>query len=207
MDSKKERSYRKNLKLKGLIYFGREELEIIVKNLSLTGMFVELATNTNNHDIKSIFNTLKLSTNLDLYIPEMRLAGEVEVIRVDVHKEKVLLALDYKNLSFDVDPFLYNRKAYRKNLPGPGWILLNGEHHQFNAVNVSVDGLMIRIDKIIDPEVGTTAVFEFKQLELNGEIKIIWIEHPADNETLIGLQYLNLENKSINGIPRFSKDT
>ena len=71
MGSKIERPYRKNLKLKGLIYFGGEEQEIIVKNLSLTGLLAELKRKTGNNDIKTIFNNLKHSTTLDIYLPDM----------------------------------------------------------------------------------------------------------------------------------------
>jgi hypothetical protein len=203
VDSKLERPYRKNLKLKGLIYFGGEEQEILVKNLSITGILVELSSKTSSTDIKTIFNNLKLSTTLDIYLPELRLVGEIEVIRVDMQKDTILLASEFKNVSFEVDPFHYHRKAYRKRLPAPGKILLNGKYHTFTTVNVSVDGLMIRLDKKIDLQEGAVTLMEFKQLDLYGEIKIVWVEHTGDNETIAGVKYVNLENTSIKGIPRF----
>lgn len=203
MESKIERPYRKNLKLKGLIYFGGEEQEIIVKNLSLTGLLAELKSQTGNNDIKTIFNNLKHSTTLDIYLPDMRLTGEVEVIRVDMQKDDILLALEFKYISFESDPLRYHRKSYRKRLPGSGQILLNDEYHPFNAVNVSVDGLMIRFDQKIEVTEGAVTIIEFSPLALNGEIKVVWVEYTPDNETIIGLQYLNRERTSIKGIPRF----
>lgn len=206
MNSKIERSYRKSLKLHGLIYFGGKEENIIVKNLSITGLLAELNNDADKHqDIKDIFNTLKLSTVLDVFLPEMNLTGEVEVIRVDMINDRILLALEFKNLSFESDNFLYSRKDYRKRMQGSGKILLNGQYHEFDTVNVSVVGLMIQLNKKIDIEEGTITVFNFDKLELSGEVKVIWIEHLADNVTLIGLQYLNMENTVIKGVPRFMK--
>lgn len=206
MDSYIERSYRKNLKLHGMIYFGGEEENIVVKNLSITGLLAELHSKSgNSHSINDIFNNLKSSTRLDLFLPELNLTGEAEVIRVDMMHDSILIALEFKNLSFESDNFLYSRREYRKRMQGSGRIMLNGQFHDFNTVNVSVVGLMIQLNQKIEVEEGSVTVFEFNQLQLDGEIKIIWVEHIGDNDTLMGLQYLNKENAVIKGIPRFAK--
>ena len=83
-------------------------------------------------------------------------------------------------------------------------IILNGENYHFNTVNVSVDGLMIRLAEQIEVEEGAIATFDFKRLDLLGEVKVIWVEHD-ETGTLMGLQYNYLEKTSINGIPRFSR--
>lgn len=206
MDTHIERSYRKNLKLHGLIYFGGQELNITIKNLSVTGLLAELGSDEDGpRDINYIFDNLKLSTIVDVFLPEMNLTGEAEVIRVDMVSDHILLALEFKNISFESDNFLYSRREYRKRMQGSGKILINGEYHDFNTVNVSVVGLMIQLNKKIDIEEGSITQFNFDQLELNGEIKVIWVEHLADNLTLVGLQYLNMENTVIKGVPRFAR--
>lgn len=205
MASISERPYRKILKQQGLIYFGGEEQEIHVKNLSISGVLAELKSGAKNKNMKGIFENLKQSTALDLYLPEMGLNGECEVIRVDMIKDKILLALEFKNISYDTDNFVYSRKAYRKKIKGGGKILLNGNYYDFDTVNASVDGLMILLNKVVDVQDGTVTVFELEQLELNGDIKVIWVEHLENDKTLIGLQFLNMENTVIKGIPRFAK--
>ncbi|MGR8981845.1 MAG: PilZ domain-containing protein [Gammaproteobacteria bacterium] len=206
MDSYIERSYRKNLKLNGLIYFGGQEQNITVKNLSITGLLAELSSDEKAPpDINDIFNTLKSSTIVDVFLPEMNLTGEVEVIRVDMVSNHILLALEFKNISFESDNFLYSRREYRKRMQGAGRILINGKYHDFKTVNVSVVGLMIQLNEKIDIEEGSITQFNFDQLDLNGEIKVIWVEHLADNLTLVGLQYLNMENTVIKGVPRFAR--
>jgi PilZ domain len=204
MNSMLLRPYRKNLTTHGLIYLAGEEELITIKNISITGVLAQLNSKVGKSDIKAIFNTLLASTVIDLYLPEMRLAGEVEVIRVDLQDDHILLALEFKNVTYDVNDLLYKRKAYRKNLPGVGHILFNGEYLEFNAVNVSVDGIMIRLAETIHVEPGVVTVFEFKRLELEGEIKVIWVDRIADNGTLMGLQYVHMEKSSIKGIPEFA---
>jgi hypothetical protein len=205
MNSELNRPYRKNLMSRGLIYMGGEEREITVKDLSLTGVLAELKGDQINSNAKDIFNMLSASTIIDLYLPEMRLAGEAEVVRVDMLTDHISLALEFKNVSYDVDNQLYKRKVYRKNMVAPGRILLNGEYRDFTTVNVSVDGLMINLTEAVVVEPGEITVFEFERLGLEGEIKLIWVEQTADAGTLIGLQYVNMEKTEIKGIPRFAR--
>jgi hypothetical protein len=199
------RPYRKNLMSHGLIYMGGEEHQITIKDLSLTGVLAELECDPGSVGAKDIFNMLSASATIDLYLPEMRLAGEADVVRVDMFNDHILLALEFISVVYDADNQLYKRKAYRKNMTAPGRILLNGEYHDFKTVNVSVDGLMIKIAETIDVEAGEISVFEFERLGLNGEIKVMWVEYVADAGTLLGLQYIHMERAEVKGIPRFAR--
>ena len=200
----KERSYRKNLTSKGLIYLSEEELEISIRNLSLTGLLAELEDNPSIHDINDVFQSVKSSPLIDIYLPEMRLAGEAEIVRADMIDGQIYLALEFRNVSYDVDNVLYKRRVYRKNMAAPGQIIFNKKKYDFNTLNVSVDGLMIYIKDNVEVKEGMVTIFDFKRLKLRGEIKVIWIEHNDDGSTLLGLQYLHMEKNDISGIPRFS---
>ena len=205
MYSNLDRPCRKNLTSHGLIYMGEEEHEITVLNISITGILAELNSHKKDIDVKYIFKILLTTTIIDLYLPEMRLAGEAEVVRVDVDNDRILLALEFKNIAFDIDKTLNKRKVYRKNMPDLGQILLNGEYHEFKTVNVSLEGLMISLSETISVEEGTITYFEFKRLELNGKVEVIWSDLTVDAETLIGLRYVNLNSDNITGIPRFDR--
>lgn len=205
MNAVLDRPYRKNLMSHGMIYIGGEELEITIKDISLTGVLAHLECGRTNRDAKDIFNMLSSSTMIDLYLPEIRLAGEAEVVRVDIFNKNILLALEFKNVAYDADDQLYKRKAYRKSMAAPGKILLKGKYHVFDTVNVSVDGLMIKIAESIAVETNDIVAFEFEKLELEGEIKVIWVERTADSGTLLGLQYVHMERTSIKGVPSFAR--
>jgi hypothetical protein len=200
------RPYRKKLLSHGLIYMGGEELEITIKDLSLTGALAELESNKiGSKNTKDVFNMLSTSTSIDLYLPEMRLAGEAEVVRVDMFDDHIALALEFKNVVYDIDNQLYKRKVYRKNMTAPGKILLNGEYREFTAINVSVEGLMVNLAEPIAVEAGEITVFEFERLGLEGEIKVIWIEPTANGGMLVGLEYVHMKKSEIKGIPRFAR--
>jgi len=193
MDAKIDRPYRKNLTSHGLIYMGEEEYGITIKNFSINGVLATLNSNREDIDVKYIFDSLLVSTTIDLFLPEMRLAGEVKVVRAEMEDGQILMALEFKNIAYDIDKNLNKRKVYRKNMSGPGKILLNGEFHNFNTLNVSVEGLMICLSEAISVEEGRIIRFEFNRLELEGEIKVLWVDSVSDGRTLMGLQYIHME--------------
>ena len=199
-----KRPYRKNLTSNGLIYLGGEELEVSVKNLSITGLLAELNDSVDIHDIKDIFKSVNLSPVIDIYLPEMKLAGEAEIVRADMIDGCIYLALEFRNVSYDVDNVLYKRKAYRKNMTAPGQIVFDGNKYDFYTKNVSVDGLMIHLKESIEVKEGTVTIFDFKRLQLRGEIKVAWVDYTEDGGTLLGLQYVHMEKQDIIGIPRFA---
>jgi len=201
--SEEKRSYRKRLTSHGLIYLLGEELEITVKNLSITGLLAELDINKVIMDVDDLFHAIEQSVTIDLYLPEMRLAGEADVVRAENSEGHVVLALEFRNLSYDVNNLLYQRKAYRKLLSASGEISLNEEKYLFLTQNVSVDGLMIHLKENIDVSEGELTTFDFQRLKLSGKVKIIWVEHEEDGSTLMGLQYVEMMRKQIQGIPRF----
>ena len=200
-----KRPYRKNLTSHGLVYLGGEELEISIRNLSITGVLAELEDNSAVHDINDVFQSIKETATIDIYLPEMRLAGEADVVRADMVDGKIFLALEFRSVSYDVDNVLYKRKAYRKDMTAPGQIVFNGTKHHFFTKNVSVDGLMVLIKEKIEVEIDLVTIFDFPRLKLRGEIKVAWVEYLEDGSTLMGLQYVHMEKDNIAGIPRFSQ--
>lgn len=202
--SYEKRHYRKKLTSQGLLYLAGQELKITLSNISITGLLAELEANETFKDIEALFKSVRLSPIVDVYLPEMRLVGEVEIVRADLIDGHIYLAMDFTNIIHDIDNPLYERQTYRKNLTAPGLIILNGEHYHFHTVNVSVDGLMIRLNDRVEVDEGTVATFDFKRLDLLGEVKVIWVDH-QEAGTLMGLQYNYLEKTFVSGVPRFAR--
>lgn len=179
-----------------------KELDINIINISITGALVELCEDYGLKGVPDLFEAIRKSPILDFYIPDMKLAGDANVARAEEVDGRFQLALEFNNLSSNAEYALYKRHVYRKNLIAPGQIVLNGKICRFESVDVSVDGLMIRLAEKVDVKLGTETTFEFKRLDLNGEIKVIWVDH-IDEETLMGVQYINIERGTPKGIPRF----
>lgn len=197
-----ERPYRKNLAEHGLIYMGGMEHKVLIKNLSLTGLLVELYGHSKSLEISDIYHAIAATPVLDFYLPKLRIAGEVDVARVDIEGLQILIALTFRVVCHDVDNLLYKRQAYRKMMNAPGKILLDGDFIEFETLNVSVEGLMVRINRAVDLNVETITTFQFKRLDLEGAAKVIWIENEKAS-TLMGLQYVHMEKTHIEGIPTF----
>lgn len=204
--SEPKRYYRKKLTSHGLIYIGGEEVEMSVKNLSITGLLAELSGDSPIQTIEELFNAISVSTKVDLYLPEMRLMGEAEVVRADLVEGHIHLALEFTQLSHDVDNTLYKRRAYRKEIVSPGQIVFNKTKYAFTTRNVSVTGLMIHLAEKIDVPDGTETIFDFKLLKLRGAIRVVWSEPAQDSGTYMGLEYLHMEKTDIKGIPRFTPE-
>ncbi|KAF3979697.1 MAG: PilZ domain-containing protein [Methylococcales symbiont of Iophon sp. n. MRB-2018] len=205
--SDEKRPFRKNLISYGLLYIGGEELGVSVRNLSITGVLVELENNSSINNINDVFVSIKESSLVDIYLPEMRLAGGAEVVRADMVDGHVYLAIEFRTVSYDVDNVLYKRKAYRKEMTAPGQIIFNGNKYKFFSKNVSVDGVMILLNEYIDVDDGTITIFDFKRLQLRGEVEVAWVGHADTHSTLMGLQYVQMKKEDIIGIPRFSNKT
>lgn len=199
------RAYRKNLSSHGLIYLGFEELPIKVINLSLSGFLAELSDKQPENRIKDIFNSLQVSPRVDIYLPDMRVAGEAEVARVEAVDGGLLIGIEFRNLSHDIDNLLYNRRAYRKNLSALGEVVIADNDYVFTTQNVSVDGLMVRVARVLDVEIGSRVAFSFKELQVEGEAEVIWVD-VDEHTTLLGLRYVHLERDLFPGVPRFVRD-
>jgi len=196
-------NFRKNLALTGLLFIGGEEHEMQIQNLSISGLLASIDTSQSLADVQDVFLLINQSSLVDLYIAKLNLAGEAEVVRVDIEGHHISIGLEFKQISYDADNLLYKRKAYRKSMTSPGQILINKGVYDFMTRNVSVDGLMIRIPEYVDIEEGMVIEFKFDKLHLHGEGKIAWFEHDDNEGTLVGLEYQHMEKSEIKGVPRF----
>lgn len=201
MKSESQRAYRKSLITNGLVYINDEEQEVSVINISLTGALVQL---TRPENPESLIDDASASKIIDFYLPKLRLAGTAEVVRVNGSGRYDSLALKFKEISYNVDNLYYKRKVYRKNMAVAGKILLNNKQYDFQAINVSVEGLMIRLAETIIIAQGITTAFEFKSLNLTGEAQVVWMDIDSEGKTLVGLKYINMNTDKITGIPRFA---
>ncbi|GAW85835.1 conserved hypothetical protein [Bathymodiolus platifrons methanotrophic gill symbiont] len=178
--------YRKNLSLSGLLFIGGIEHEMKVKNLSISGVLVSIDPSDDIVDERDVFLLLRQSSLVDIYIEKLNLAGEAEIVRVDMEDQGILIGMEFKQISYDAENLLYKRKAYRKSMAAPGQILIADKFYDFMTRNVSVDGIMIRIPEHVAVQLNMVIEYKFDKLHLYGESKIVWFEHDNDGGTLIG---------------------
>lgn len=194
------RAYRKNLSSYGLIYLGYAEYQIKVINLSLTGLLAQLSDKHPASRIKDIFHYLQVSPRVDIYLPDIRIAGEAEAVRVEEVDSGLQIGIEFRNLSYDIDNLMYQRRAYRRNIAELGQLILDGLEFEFTTENVSVNGLMVRIAGDLSVETGDVLPFAFKQYEIQGEAEVIWVEK-EQQATFLGLSYVHLEHEHMPNVP------
>ncbi|WAK01695.1 PilZ domain-containing protein [Methylobacter sp. YRD-M1] len=196
-----ERPFRKSLKSNGSIYMGGEKRAVTIKNMSITGALAELESKQGYENTRDIYKTLSASTMIDVHLPELRLVGNAEVVRIDMDDERTFIAMEFRYISHNEGNRPYKRQDHREYMAVPGRIFLNGEYRAFTTVNVSAGGLMILLNGTTVVEEGLTTVFDFEQMELEGQIKVIWVNHTANRATTIGLQYIYKVSVAIDAIP------
>ncbi|MDD2738524.1 MAG: PilZ domain-containing protein [Methylomonas lenta] len=195
------RAYRKNLSSYGLIYLGFSEYSIKVINLSLTGFLAQLSDNHPASRIKDIFRSLQVSPRVDIYLPDLRIAGEAEAVRVEENELGLQIGIEFRNLSYDVGNLMYERRAYRRSITELGQLMLDGLEFEFTTENVSVNGLMVRIAGEFKVDTGDVLPFTFKQLDIQGEAEVLWVEK-EQHATFLGLSYVHLERDFITTVPQ-----
>lgn len=199
------RYYRKLLASTGLIFLAGHELEITVKNFSVTGILVQLLENPVIKDVGDLFKAIESSPLIDMYLQELRLAGEVSLVRADMLDDGILLALEFVHIAYDIEAVFYKRKVYRKTLEALGRIVLHERKHVFKTINVSVEGLMVYLDEKVSVTPGLVTAFEFDHFNLIGEVEVKWVEDDPNGGTLMGLRYQHIETEKVKGIPRFEQ--
>ena len=204
MNTQQQRSYRKKLVTEGLIFIDEREFKITVLDISISGILVQLDSDELPSEFKHRLLNQLYASQVDLYLPQINLAGEAQIVRIEqMPTDEIEIALEFQNMAYFVDHWQVKRKAYRKTIAYSGKIWLNSHPYLFSSVNASVDGLMIKLAESVSVSEGTITQLEIEDLNLNGAIKIIWLDALGDAGTLLGLQYLTIQKRDIKGIPQF----
>jgi PilZ domain-containing protein len=197
-----QRSYRKSLSSKVLLYLGEQEIEMTIKNLSLTGLLAMIPKTSAVPSVEELMADINNSSVVDLYISELRVGGEAKIVRAESTEEYIEIGLQFRQLNYEVDNLIYARHAYRKQIGVPGQVEFHGVKHLFNTENVSVTGMKVRMAGKVGTQPGDLTQYEVDALHLSGDAKVVWLKHD-NHTTLMGLEYQYMQQDVMQGIPRF----
>lgn len=196
-------NYQKKLSMTGLLFMGGIEHKIQVQSVSISGLSASIEPSAEIKDEKDIFLIMQQSTLVDFYVKKLNLAGEAEIIKVDMEDNKILISLEFKQVSYNAESFLYKRKVYRKNMASPGIILIANDVYNFVTHNVSVTGFMIKISEDVALQEGELVEFKFDNLQIHGKALVVWVEHEGVGGTMAGLEYQRMKKADLSSIPKF----
>lgn len=200
----KQRAYRKTINSHGRVFFGDEKREIAVKNISTSGMLIQLKEGGLNVDNKHLLEDISPRQFINFCIPPLQLSGGAKIVRAFIAQDlQVFLGLEFQSLlSCGASMSCANNHSYRSSLAIPGRLLLHCDYFDFLTVNMSADDLIIRLPIIIGVEKGMVLAFEFPHANLKGWVKVLWTYDMEHFETLMGLQYVKPENEEGDAMAR-----
>ncbi len=193
-------AYRKNLISSGQLYAAGELLNFIGYDVSVKGMSVEVIPGSFLADAEDFENLVKENATVEIFVKDLMLTGEADIIWVVNEDDAIHLGLEFKNVIYNAEKLWHKRRYFRKSKRAPGLLLADEQKFAFESINISVDGMMIHLvegDEVSKPKdakfsVGFVVKIISQALSIKAVAKIAWID--TETKTTMGLRYLSVEN-------------
>jgi len=191
------KEYRKTFTSNGSIYLGGEKLLFKGYDVSVRGMQIELEPGTLVQTVSDVVQIIESNSTAEIYVEELGLTGEVELIWVKEEEDKILIGIEFRDVMHNAGKLWRKRKYYRKKLLKAGSLIVQNQEMDFECLDFSVEGMRLRIDRpddiVLQP--GGDAKVISEKLGLEAMAKIIWVNRNEDDATTyLGLRYLEIEN-------------
>jgi c-di-GMP-binding flagellar brake protein YcgR len=189
------KEYRKSFTSNGSIYLGGEKLDFKGYDISVRGMQIELTQGTLVQNVSDVAQIIESNSTAEIYVDELRLTGEVELIWVREDEEKILIGLEFRDVMHNAEKLWRKRRFYRKKLVKTGSLILQDQEIDFECLDFSIDGMRLRVaeqnNEIV--KAGAEAKIVSDQLGLEALAKIVWVNRNEDDEIIYsGLRYLEI---------------
>ena len=189
------KEYRKSFTSNGSIYLGGEKLHFKGYDISVRGMQIELTQGTLVQNVSDVAQIIESNSTAEIYVDELRLTGEVELIWVREDEEKILIGLEFRDVMHNAEKLWRKRRFYRKKLVKTGSLILQDQEIDFECLDFSIDGMRLRVaeqnNEIV--KAGAEAKIVSGQLGLEALAKIVWVNRNEDDEIIYsGLRYLEI---------------
>ena len=187
------KEYRKSFTSNGSIYLGGEKLHFKGYDISVRGMQIELTQGTLVQNVSDVAQIIESNSTAEIYVDELRLTGEVELIWVRDDEDKILIGLEFRDVMHNAEKLWRKRRYYRKNLVKTGVLIIKDREMDFECKNFSVEGMCLRVTSHEDTKIleGDDAKVISEQLSLDALAKIVWVNRNEDDELIsLGLRYL-----------------
>ncbi len=193
IQSRKE--YRKIFTSSGQIYIAGELLNFIGYDISVKGIQVEILPGIYLSEAEDFENLLKENATAEIFVKDLMLTGEVDVVWVNSSQDGIMLGLEFRDVIYNAEKLWHKRRYYRKCKNGIGSLIHNDDNRKtsFESINVSTDGIMVYLIEPPAFEIYVGVVVKILLLDLNIQAvaKVAWMDSQA--KTTMGLRYLQVE--------------
>ncbi len=194
-DKQERKEYRKNLVSSGQLRIAGETLDIKSCDVSLKGIKVEIFPGKFLAQIEDFEAFLADSSRAEIFVNDLMLVGEVDVVWCRDEDGKILLGLEYRDDVQHEKKSWLKRVSYRKNQPFNCTILIGNEKVEAYGNNISIDGMSITGDlKEYGFKVGDLIKLIIHEMAIKKAVaRIIWINNQGERALTLGLRYLEID--------------
>ena len=186
--------YRKKLNSSGQIYLGGVDLEFTGSDISVKGMRIELEPGGLIADINDVNALIKEITVAEIYVSELMLTGEVEIVWVNSEKNKIIMGLEFRDVIYNAKKMWRKRKYYRKQVKEFGHLIVNDNIIDFECRDISIDGMRLYVKNREGLSAGHVVKVVSEALAIKAMAKIIWLNEETDGQgAMLGLRYFTIE--------------
>ncbi|MBT4347272.1 MAG: PilZ domain-containing protein [Methylococcales bacterium] len=186
----KKRSERFVLGSSGCIKAGAKELFFNVKNMSTTGLLIEVK---DNYQIKSEneFDMFVGGKNCDInfHVFNPDVSGVAKVVDVALAKGRLIISLKFSVINFEDGFMVFKRRLPRKETQVQGQLYCHKQWYSFISDDISLNGLSVKIDVPCPVSEGERVTFEVPTLSFCGSARVKW---SAPEDCRLGVEYINL---------------
>ena len=189
------KEYRKNFNSSGQLHLAGETLEFMSHDVSVNGILIEVKPGRLLASFDDFEKFLKENAKAELFVKDLMLTGEAEVMWVRNEDGKIIMGLEFREVMHNAERLWLKRQYYRKEQAFSGYLIMNNRRIDFEGLNVSVDGLMIYLKESNEcfAKGSVTRLFS-EALHIKALAKICWVKKEGQGGGIfIGLRYLSGE--------------
>jgi c-di-GMP-binding flagellar brake protein YcgR len=188
------KEYRKKFSSSGRIYLAGEELDFTSYDVSVKGMRIELIPEGLISNAEDIENLMKEISVAEIYVEELMMTGEVDLVWVNTEDDKITMGLEFRDVIYNAYKLWRKRRFFRKALNESGRMIVDNKSLEFECRDFSVDGMQLYLKDYDAVKIDSVVKLVSETRNVKALAKIIWLNKDEQGEgATLGLRYLQIE--------------
>ncbi|MCQ8104623.1 PilZ domain-containing protein [Methylomonas sp. SURF-2] len=186
------KEYRKKFNAVGQLNVGGETLQFNCYDVSVKGAMVELLPGQLLATVDDFEKLLVEDRRAEVFIEELMLAGEVNIVWVREERGRILTGLEFETVVHDADKLWLKRRGYRKTEPFTAELFVDKERLHVEGINRSTKGLCVRMPAPHPAvKVNAPVKLQIREFGLVALGKVVWVKEKT-GAVLVGLQIISI---------------
>lgn len=185
------KDYRKKFTSTGVMFLAGELLSFVSYDVSVKGVQIELVPGEFISTVTDVRNILNEIHSAEVFVHDLMLSAEATIAWVRETEGKILLGLEFSDVRHNANKLWLQRHYYRKTLVADASLLLNEQEILAQMIDISKDGMKLKIATDIKLKVGDAIKLFIPDRELKVLAVVVWLNHKPDL-TELGVRYINI---------------